>query len=84
MFYDVMLWELTCPGPLAPEGEAGALGVGVADGGRLPGAVHGENAALLVVGGPTTVVHVPRAAHASHACVLWRERDREREREEIE
>lgn len=49
----------TRPRPASRQSEAAALRVGVADVGGLSGAVHRQHAALLAVGRPAAVVHVP-------------------------
>lgn len=62
--------SLTRPCPLSRQGEAVALGMGVADVRCLSGAVHRQHAALLAVGRPAAVLHVPRGPHASHHGVI--------------
>lgn len=61
---------LTCPSLLSGQSEAAAMRVGVTDVCRLSGAVDGQHAALLAVGWPAAVLHIPRGAHVSHHAVI--------------
>lgn len=61
---------LTRPRLLSGQSEAVTLRVGVTDVRRLFDAVHRQHAALLAVGRPAAVLHVPRGPHASHHGVI--------------
>lgn len=60
----------TRPRLLSGQSEAAALRVGVTDVCGLSGAVDRQHAALLAVGGPAAVLHVPRGPHTSHHGVI--------------
>lgn len=61
---------LTRPRLPSGQSEAVALGMGVTDVRRLSGAVDRQHAALLAVGRPAAVLHVPRRPHTSHHGVI--------------
>lgn len=61
---------LTRPCLLSGQNETVALRMGVADVGCLSGAVDRQHAALLAVGRPAAVLHIPRGPHTSHHGVI--------------
>lgn len=61
---------LTRPCGLSSQSEAAALRMGVTDVRCLFGTVDRQHAALLAVGRPAAVVHIPRGPHASHQSVI--------------
>lgn len=62
--------SLTRPGLLPRQGEAGAVRVGVADVSCLSGTVDWQHTALLAVGRPAAVLHIPRGPHTPHHSVI--------------
>lgn len=62
--------EATRPGFVSTQTEAAALRMRITDVRCLSGAVDRQHAALLAVGRPAAVLHIPRGPHASHHGVI--------------
>lgn len=77
--HPVTLPKLTCPCPVLGDDEALTLQLGVTNGSGFLGAVDGQQAAQVAVGGPALVVFSLHCSETLQGDVVWGQKEMSRE-----